>query len=69
MPMNGSTSGPYTISESQSESTPSSSRRLTSAAKPPGLAAAPSPIPIRIFISLSDHGADAKDSAGAVSTG
>ena len=64
IPVNGSTSGPYTISESHSESTPSSSRRLTPTAKPSGLAAAPSPIPIRIFISLSDHGADAKNSAG-----
>src|SRR6266536_2001169 len=55
IPVNGSTSGPYTISDSHSESMPSSSRRLTAAASSPGAAAAPSPIPIRIFTCLSDH--------------
>ena len=56
MPMNGSTSGPYTISGSHSESTPACSRASTAAANPPGTPAGPSAIPILTFTRPSHHG-------------
>ena len=56
IPMNGSTSGPYTISGSHSESTPDFSSSSTAAANPPGTPAEPSAIPIRTFTRPSHHG-------------
>src|SRR5262249_9539082 len=55
MPANGSTSEPNTISDSHSESTPSSSKRSTASPNTAGTAAEPSEIPILTFIPPSDH--------------
>src|SRR5262245_11539115 len=49
MPMNGSTSGPYTISSSHSESTPARSSSSTAALNSPGTPADPREIPILTF--------------------
>src|SRR5450755_3061208 len=55
MPVNGSTTGEYTFSGSQSESTLACSSRSTAAANPSGVPAGPSDTPIRTFMSPSDH--------------
>ena len=55
IPTKGSTSGPYTISLSHSESTPSRSSWSTTAGSSSGRAAGPGLIPIRIFMFPSDH--------------
>src|SRR5215471_12064227 len=55
MPANGSTREPNTISDSHSESTPSSSTRSTASPNTAGTAAGPSEIPILTFMPPSDH--------------
>src|ERR1035441_8113458 len=55
MPVNGSTTGEYTFSGSQSESPLACSSRSTAAANPSGVPAGPSDTPIRTFMSPSDH--------------
>ena len=57
IPVNGSTSGEYTISDSHSESTPACSSRSTASANWPGTPAGPRDMPIRTFMPLSDHSA------------
>jgi hypothetical protein len=54
-PVNGSTSGEYTVSGSHSESTPACSSRSTAAANWSGVPAGPSDTPIRTFMIPSDH--------------
>ncbi len=55
MPVNGSTSGEYTLSGSHSESTPACSSRSTAAANWSGPPAGPRDTPMRTFIPSSDH--------------
>src|SRR5262245_35635791 len=65
--MNGSASGPYTISDSHSESTPSRSSCAVTAVSASGPAAPPSPLPIRLFTFPSDHAAGPGARPGAAS--
>ena len=66
MPISGCTRSPYTTSLSHSESTPADSSRSIAAASPSGVAYGPRLMPIRTFMTQSDHIAGPRGHPAAV---